>query len=55
MKKYVNGEYIELTPAELAALEAEQANMPTPDPTIEERMAAMESAMLALMGGGSNV
>ena len=55
MKKYVNGQYIELTPEEIASIqeEAKRAeevakNLP---PTIEERLAAMESALIALMGG----
>ena len=55
VKKFNNGQYIELTPEEIAALEAEQANQPTPEPTQEERLSAIESAMLALLGGGSDV
>lgn len=59
MKKYINGKYIELTPEEITAMQAEQAKAEayerTRPPTTEERLAAMESAMLALMGGGSDV
>ena len=43
MKKCVNGEYIELTPEEIAELERLQAEMPEPEPTPEERIAALES------------
>lgn len=55
MKKLVNGQYIELTPEEISALKTEQANQLPPEPTQEERLLAVESAMLALLGGGSDV
>lgn len=42
MKKYYNGKYIELTPEEIAEIEAQQP--PTePTPTLEERLAAAEA------------
>ncbi len=50
MKKYVNGEYIEMTLEEIAKLEAMAAEMPVPEPTAEERLAALEEAMLELLG-----
>lgn len=50
MKKYVNGEYIEMTPSEIAELEALAASEPVPEPTAEERLAALEEAMLELLG-----
>ncbi len=50
MKKYVDGEYIEMTPEEIAELEAMAAEMPVPEPTAEERLAALEEAMLELLG-----
>lgn len=50
MKKYVNGEYIEMTPEEIAELEAMAAEQPAPEPTAEERLAALEEAMLELLG-----
>lgn len=50
MKKYVNGEYIEMTPEEIAEYEAMAAEMPAPEPTAEERLAALEDAMLELLG-----
>lgn len=50
MKKCINGEYIEMTPEEVAELEAMAAEMPAPEPTAEERLAALEDAMLELLG-----
>lgn len=52
MKKYVNGKYIELTAEEIAELEKAQAEMPEPEPTAEERIAALEEAMLEMLGVG---
>ena len=49
MKKYVNGEYIELTPEEIAELEALAASEPAAEPTAEERLVALEEAMLELL------
>lgn len=50
MKKYVNGEYIEMTPEEIAEFEVLASEMPQPEPTAEERLAALEEAMLELLG-----
>lgn len=50
MKKYVNGEYIEMTPEEIAEFETMAAEQPVPEPTAEERLAALEEAMLELLG-----
>ena len=50
MKKCINGEYIEMTPEEVAEFEAMAAEMPAPEPTAEERLAALEEAMLELLG-----
>ena len=50
MKKYTNGKYIEMTPEEIAELEALAASEPVPEPTAEERLAALEEAMLELLG-----
>lgn len=50
MKKCINGEYIEMTPEEIAELEAMTAEMPAPEPTAEERIEALEEAMLELLG-----
>lgn len=41
MKKCINGEYIEMTPEEIAELEAMAAEVPAPEPTTEERLAAL--------------
>lgn len=50
MKKCVNGEYIDLTAEEIDELQAVANNQPIPEPTMEERLEALESAMLELMG-----
>ena len=50
MKKYINGQYIEMTPEEIAANEALAQDAPMPEPTAEERLEALEGAMLELMG-----
>ena len=42
MKKYVNGQYIEMTAEEIAEFERLAAEQPAPDPTAEERIAALE-------------
>lgn len=42
MKKYINGQYIELTAEEIAELEKMQSEAPAPTPTIEERVASVE-------------
>ena len=50
MKKYINGQYIEMTPEEIAEFEALAQEAPMPEPTAEERMDALEGAMLEMMG-----
>nr|DAF73264.1 MAG TPA: hypothetical protein [Caudoviricetes sp.] len=50
MYKMLNGKRIEITPEEIAELEAMAAEMPAPEPTAEERLAALEEAMLELLG-----
>ena len=42
MKKYINGQYIELTAEAIAELEKMQTEAPAPTPTIEERVASVE-------------
>ena len=50
MKKYANGKYIEMTAEEIAEMQTEHT------PTTEERLEALESAMLAqILGGAVNV
>lgn len=48
--KYVNGVAIPLTAEEIAAVEAQQATEPETPPTTEERLEALEAAMLELLG-----
>lgn len=48
MKKYINGEYIDMTAEEVAELEKLAAEAPTPEPTAEERIAALEKDNAAL-------
>lgn len=50
MKKYINGQYIEMTAEEIEELEKLQAEQPEPEPTAEERLAALEEAMLEMLG-----
>ena len=47
MKKYVNGQYIEMTPEEIAEWEQSTSSTPTPEPTTEERIAALEDQLAA--------
>ena len=42
MKKYVNGIYRDMTAEEVAELEKLAAEQPAPEPTPEERIAALE-------------
>lgn len=58
MKKIVNGEYIDMTAEEVAELERLTAEAPAPEPSAEERIAALEqdnaelrSAIEALISG----
>lgn len=58
MKKYENGIYRDMTPEEVAEFEKLVAEAPTPEPTPEERIAALEQdnaelreAMEALLSG----
>lgn len=45
-----NGKIRELTPEEEAALRSAAEETPAPEPTMEERLAALESAMLEMLG-----
>lgn len=45
MKKYVNGQYIEMTNEEIEAWQADQEQAPAPMPTAEERLDALEAAL----------
>lgn len=50
--EYLNGKmvYRDATPEEEAAIRAAAAEAPDPEPTMEERLAALESAMLEMLG-----
>ena len=47
MKKLVNVRIIDMTPDEFAAWEQEVAQQPAPEPTPEERIAALEEELKA--------
>lgn len=42
MKKWLNGNIVDMTAEEIAELEAQAIEAPAPTPTIEERMASVE-------------
>ncbi len=42
MRIYDNGIYRDMTPEEIAALEAQASEAPAPEPTIEERVKSVE-------------
>lgn len=50
MKICENGTIREMTPEEIAEFESLAKEAPMPEPTAEERLEALESAMLELMG-----
>ena len=47
MRKYINGIYRDMTPEEITAWEQSIANTPAPEPTPEERIAALEEELAA--------
>lgn len=47
---WVDGTTREMTPSEIAEFEAMAAEQPAPEPTAEERLAALEEAVLELLG-----
>lgn len=42
----------DITAEEIAEMEKAQAEMPEPEPTAEERLSALEEAMLEMLGVG---
>lgn len=48
MKKIVNGEVFDMTPEEIAAWEQPIVDTPTPEPTTEDRIAALEDGQATL-------
>lgn len=51
MKKYVNGQYVEMTAEEIAELERLAQELPPPEPTTDERLAELEEALELLLSG----
>ena len=47
MRKYINGIYRDMTPEEIAAWEQSIADTPAPEPTTEDRIAALEEQLAA--------
>ena len=58
MRIYDNGIYRDMTPEEIAALEAQATEQPAPTPTPEEEIAALKAQLTALetilLGGETN-
>lgn len=54
MKKYVNGQYVALSPEEIAELERQAQELPPPEPTTDERLAELEEALELLLSGVTN-
>lgn len=48
MRKYDNGIYRDMTPEEIAAWEQSIADTPAPEPTTDERIAALENSISLL-------
>ena len=48
MRKYDNGIYRDMTPEEIAVWEQSIADTPAPEPTTEERIAALEDGQATL-------
>ncbi len=42
MRKCVNGQIVDMTPEEIAAMESQASEVPTPEKTIEERVKSVE-------------
>lgn len=53
MKICENGVMRDMTPEEISELEALAAEAPAPEPTVEDRLAALEAAMLEMIMGGA--
>lgn len=57
MKKYVNGEYVEMTEEEIKHIEELLKDEPTiQEPTIEEQILTLQNALITskISGGGYN-
>lgn len=47
MKKYVSGQYIDMTPEEISELQQSMPPTHVPEPTTEERIVALEEQLAA--------
>ena len=47
MRKYINGTYRDMTPEEIAEWEQSMSDTPAPEPTADERIAALEEQLAA--------
>lgn len=52
MRQWVDGKYVDMTDEEIAALEMPPEDITESQPSAEERLAALEAAMLELICGG---
>ena len=52
MRQWIDGKYVDMTDEEIAALEMPPEDITSAQPSAEERLAALESAMLELICGG---
>ena len=52
MRQWVDGKYVDMTDEEIAALEMSPEEITSEQPSAEERLAALEAAMLELICGG---
>jgi len=48
MRKCVNGQIVDMTPEEIAAMESQASEVPTPEKTIEERVGKVEETTEAI-------
>mgnify|MGYP004480101439 FL=1 len=53
MRKWVDGQYADMTAEEIAAIQTPPEISTTAPPSTEERLEALEAAMLELICGGS--
>ena len=54
MRQWVDGKYVDMTDEEIAALEKPQEDITAAQPSTEERLEALEAAMLELICGGDD-
>lgn len=54
MRQWVDGKYVDMTAEEIATLETPPEDVPAEQPSAEERLEALEAAMLELIFGGDD-